>query len=63
MDVMLLDVGGFFTVHGDEGQCAPPPNDKKLRRAAIDASLIVENFGVVPAVTGERVGRETAMYG
>ena len=37
-------------------------NDEEFRRASIDASLIVDNFGVVPAVTGDGVGREMAMY-
>jgi len=36
--------------------------DEEFRRASIDASLVVENFGVVPAVTGEAVGNEMAMY-
>ena len=30
---------------------------------SIDASLIVDDFGVVPATTGEGVGPEMAMYG
>jgi hypothetical protein len=68
MDVSLLDphggdLGGFFMVHGSEEQCAALPNDEEFRRAVIDASLIVENFGVVPAVTGEGVVREMGMYG
>jgi hypothetical protein len=67
MDVSLLDphggdLGGFFMVHGSEAQCAALPMDEEFRRACIDASLIVENFGVVPAVTGEAVGAEMAMY-
>jgi hypothetical protein len=67
MDVALLDphggeLGGFFMVHGDEAQCAALPNDPEFRRAMVDASLIVENLGVVPAVTGEGVGREMAIY-
>jgi hypothetical protein len=37
-------------------------HDEEFRRATIDANLIVENFGVVPAETGEAVGREMAMY-
>jgi hypothetical protein len=36
--------------------------DEDFRRACIDATLIVENFGVVPGRTGEGVGREMAMY-
>jgi hypothetical protein len=67
MDVSLLDphggdLGGFFMAHGSEAQCAALTNDEEFRRASIDAGLIVENFGVVPAVTGEAVGREMAMY-
>ena len=67
MEVSLLDphggdLGGFFMVQGSEAQCAALPNDEEFRRACTDAGLIVENFGVVPAVTGAAVGREMAMY-
>jgi len=67
MDVALLDphggdLGGFFMVHGSEAQCAELQADEAFRRACIDATLIVDNFGVVPAATGDEVGREMAMY-
>ena len=67
MDVTLLDphggdLGGFFMVHGSDAQCAALQDDEEFRRACIDATLIVENFGVVPGRTGEGVGREMAMY-
>jgi hypothetical protein len=67
MDVALLDphggdLGGFFMVHGSEAQCAALAIDEEFRRASIDATLIVENFGVVPAATGEAVGGEMALY-
>ena len=67
MDVSLLEphggeLGGFFMVHGSEAQCSALQGDEEFRRACIDATLIVENFGVVPATTGEGVGREMAMY-
>jgi ABC-type amino acid transport substrate-binding protein len=68
IDIALLDahggdLGGFFLVHGSAEQCAALQNDEEFRRAAIDASLIAENFGVVPAVTGEGIGPEMTMYG
>lgn len=68
MDVSLLDphggdLGGFFMVHGSQAQCAALQGDEEFRRACIDASLIVDNFGVVPASTGEAVGREMGLYG
>jgi len=67
MDVTLLDphggeLGGFFMVHGSAEQCGALGNDEEFRRACIDATLIVDHFGVVPAATGEGVGQEMAMY-
>jgi hypothetical protein len=67
MEVSLLDphggdLGGFFMLGGSPEQCAALTNDEEFRRANTDASLIVENFGVVPAVTGEAVGGQMAMY-
>src|SRR6478735_5269026 len=67
MDVSLLDphggdLGGFFMVHGSAAQCEALQDDEEFRRACIDATLIVDNFGVVPATTGEAVGREMGMY-
>ena len=67
MDVTLLDphggdLGGFFMVHGSAEQCSALSMDEEFRRACIDAGLIVENFGVVPAATGAAVGEEMAMY-
>jgi hypothetical protein len=67
MDVALLEphggeLGGFFMVHGSAEQCAALTNDEEFRRAVVDASLIVDHFGVVRAFTGEGVGREMAMY-
>jgi hypothetical protein len=67
MDVCLLDphggeLGGFFMVHGSQAQCSALPDDEEFRRRVIDATLIVDNFGVVPARTGEAVGPEMVMY-
>ena len=67
MDVALLDphggdLGGFFMVHGSQEQCSALQADEDFRRACVDATLIVDNFGVVPAATGEEVGREMGMY-
>ena len=67
MDVTLLDphggdLGGFFMVHGSAEQCSALMMDEEFRRACTDANLIVDNFGVVPAATGQAVGDEMAMY-
>jgi hypothetical protein len=68
MDVTLLDphggeLGGFFQLHGSAEQCAALQDDDEFRRAVIDATLIVDKFGVIPAVTGEGVSREMQMFG
>ncbi len=67
MDVTLLDphggdLGGFFMIHGSAEQCAALANDEAFRRAVVDATMIVEKFGVVPAVTGEGVSGEMEIY-
>jgi len=67
MDVTLLDphggdLGGFFMAHGSAEQCSALMLDEEFRRACTDANLIVDNFGVVPAATGQAVGEEMAMY-
>ena len=67
MDVTLLDphggdLGGFFMVHGSEEQCSALQMDEEFRRACLDATLIVDNFGVVPAATGAAVAEEMTMY-
>ena len=67
MDVTLLDphggdLGGFFMLRGSADQCSALSMDEEFRRACIDASLIVENFGVVPAAVGTAVGEEMGMY-
>jgi hypothetical protein len=68
MEVTLLEphggeLGGFFLVQGSDAQCAALADDEEFRRACIDATLIVENFGVVPGRTGAGVMREMQMYG
>jgi hypothetical protein len=67
MDVTLLDfhggdLGGFFMLHGTAEQCGALQADEEFRRACVDASLIVEKFGVVGAATGEGVASEMGMY-
>jgi hypothetical protein len=67
MDVTLLDphggdLGGFFQIQGTAEQCAALMIDEEFRKAVLDATMIVDKFGVVPAATGEGVSREMEMY-
>jgi hypothetical protein len=56
------DLGGFFMIRGSDEQMAALPEDMEFRRAVIDATLIVENFGYIRAVAGAAVGEEMGMY-
>ena len=56
------DLGGFFMVRGSEEQIAALPEDMEFRRAVVDASLIVENFGYIRAIAGAEVGEEMGLY-
>ena len=67
MDVTLLDfhggdLGGFFMVHGSAEQCSALMMDEEFRRACVDASLIVDDFGVIGASTGTGVAEEMTRY-
>ena len=67
MDVTLLDphggeLGGFFMVHGSAEQCTALQMDEEFRRACVDASLIVDDFGVIGASTGTGVAEEMTRY-
>ena len=67
MDVTLLDahggdLGGFFMVHGSEEQCSALIMDEEFRRAVTDALLIVENLGVVGAMTGAGVAEQMTIF-
>jgi len=67
LDICLLDphggdLGGFFMVQGSAEQCSALQGDEEFRRTCVDASLIVDRFGVVPAAIGEGVASEMAIY-
>ena len=62
IDITLLDphggdLGGFFMAHGSAEQCAALQNDEEFRRAVDRREPHRRELGVVPAATGEGVGR------
>ena len=67
MDVCLLDahggeLGGFFLLHASDAQCAAVMADEEFRNAVVDAQMIVDDFGVVPAAVRDGVAREMERY-
>ena len=56
------DLGGFFLVWGERDKIAQIRAGDELVRLSTRAQLVVENFGVVGAQTGERIGEQMQMF-
>ena len=56
------DLGGFFLVWGERDAIAKIRSSDELTRLATRAQLIVENFGIVGAETGDRIGAQMQMF-
>ena len=66
-DVCLLDphgggLSGFIALHGSAEQLAELQNDEEFRRNLVNASLIVDELGVISGYINEGVAPEVAMY-
>jgi hypothetical protein len=56
------DLGGFFLVWGERDKIAQIRAGEDLARLATRAQLIVENFGIVGAETGDRIGAQMQVF-
>ena len=56
------DLGGFFVVRGERDSIAGVRTSDEMERLTTRAQLIVENFGVVGAQTGERIGAQMELF-
>ena len=56
------DLGGFFLLRGERDKIASLRAGDELARLVTRANLIVENFGIVGAVLGERIGTQMASF-
>ena len=56
------DLGGFMMVRGDGDKLSRLRASDDFLRITTRAQLIVENFGVVSASTGEELGRQMAIF-
>ena len=66
-DVVLLaphggDLNGFVIVHGERQKLAEIRFSDEFERLLARASAIVDAPGVVPAYTGEALGKQIALY-
>jgi len=56
------DLQGFFLVTGDEAKLNTFARSEEVRRATTRAQLIVDNFGVCDALTGDSVAKQMALW-
>jgi hypothetical protein len=56
------DLAGFILVKGSEEQIAAIRASDEFARLNVRAAQIVENFGVIDAVSGDAVGDQVALY-
>ncbi len=66
-DVILLEahgggLNGYIELHGSTDQLATLRHDDEFRRIIVDASLIVDELGVVEGFANEGVAQEMAIY-
>jgi len=56
------DLGGFILVRASRDQIAALRQREDFLRINARAGLVVENFGLVDAVLGERIGEQMGIY-
>src|SRR5713226_1475879 len=56
------ELDGFFLVNGDEAKLTQLAHSDEIRKATMRAQLIVENFGVVQAMTGDEIGKQMQLF-
>ncbi|HEY1330274.1 MAG TPA: hypothetical protein VGH10_02230 [Actinomycetota bacterium] len=56
------DLEGFFVVRGELDELNKIRGEDRFQRLAVKAQVIVQNFGVVGAITGERLNKHMAWF-
>ena len=56
------DLGGFMLLRGTAEQMSAIQFEEEFHRIVVRANLIVEGFGIVPAVLGDGVGPQMQLF-
>ncbi len=56
------DLEGFFLVRGDREELNKIRYEDDFQRMAVRAQVVVENFGVIGAITGEALNKHMAWF-
>ena len=55
-------LSGFFLIRGTAEQCAALRGQDEFQRILARAGLVVQDLGVLDAITGDAVGEQLAVY-
>lgn len=56
------DLQGFFLVTGEQAKLTQMVESEEVRRATTRAQLIVDNFGVCLAITGDEIAKQMQLF-
>jgi hypothetical protein len=56
------DLEGFFLVRGEREQLDQIRSGDEFQRLAVKAQVLVQNFGVVGAITGDQLNKHMAWF-
>src|SRR5262249_26872471 len=56
------ELQGFFLCTGDSAKLIQFMDSEEVRKASTRAQLIVDNFGVCMAMTGDEIGKQMALW-
>ena len=56
------DLEGFFLVRGDREELNKIRYEDDFQRMTVRAQVVVENFGVIGAITGEQLNKHMAWF-
>jgi hypothetical protein len=56
------ELSGFFLLTGDPKTLAELSQSEQFRKGVIRAELVVQNVGVVSALTGDEVGKQMQLW-
>jgi hypothetical protein len=56
------DLEGFFIVRGDRAELNKIRSEDEFQRLQVRAQAVVQNFGVIEAITGEDLNKHMAWF-
>ncbi len=55
-------LAGFFLITGEPQKLGQLVGSEAMRKAVTRAQMIVDDFGVIPAMTGDEIGKQMQLF-